>query len=89
MKEIKSYGHTYIIWLVCRLGSKAERLLLVKITNCAMASPLQPRNNGAPIAKFWDAPETITALEHVKGWLSKNCKKVRSTITPKPLNDVN
>merc|ERR1712045_1064637 len=54
---------------------KAERLLLVKITNCAMASPLQPRNNGAPIAKFWDAPETITALEHVKGWLSKNCKK--------------
>ena len=77
VKEINSYGNTYIIWLVCRLGCKAERLLLVKITNCAMASPLQPRNNGAPIAKFWDAPETITALEHVKGWLSKNCKKVR------------
>ena len=53
-----------------------------------MASPLQPRNNGAPIAKFWEAPETITALEHVKGWLSKNCKKVSSKTIPKPLNDL-
>merc|ERR1712156_998932 len=48
----------------------------------AMASPLQPRNNGAPIAKFWEAPETITALEHVKGWLSKNCKKYVASEPP-------
>lgn len=38
---------------------------------------LQPKSNGGPITKFWDAPETVTALEHVKGWLGKNCKKVR------------
>ena len=36
---------------------------------------LQPKNSGGPIVKFWDAPETITALEHVKGWLSKHAKK--------------
>jgi len=41
-----------------------------------MAS-LQPKNSGGPIIKFWDAPETITALEHVKGWMSKHAKKVR------------
>ena len=39
---------------------------------------LQPKNSGGPIVKFWDAPETITALEHVKGWLSKHAKKVTS-----------
>jgi len=37
---------------------------------------LQPKNSGGPIGKFWDAPETITALEHVKGWMSKHAKKV-------------
>jgi hypothetical protein len=40
-------------------------------------SSLQPKNSGGPIAKFWDAPETITALEHVKGWMSKHAKKVK------------
>ena len=40
-----------------------------------MAS-LQPKNSGGPITKFWDAPETIQALEHVKGWLCKHAKKV-------------
>ena len=40
-----------------------------------MAS-LQPKNSGGPISKFWDAPETIQALEHVKGWLCKHAKKV-------------
>lgn len=41
-----------------------------------MAS-VQPKNSGGPISKFWDAPETISALEHVKTWLCKNAKKVR------------
>ena len=40
---------------------------------------LQPKNSGGPIVKFWDAPETITALEHVKGWLSKHAKKVTNS----------
>merc|ERR1712051_424346 len=39
-----------------------------------MAS-VQPKNSGGPISKFWDAPETISALEHVKTWLCKNAKK--------------
>merc|ERR1711899_395150 len=39
-----------------------------------MAS-LQPKNSGGPITKFWDAPETIATLEHVKGWLCKHAKK--------------
>jgi len=39
-----------------------------------MAS-LQPKNSGGPISKFWDAPEIISALEHVKGWLCKHAKK--------------
>merc|ERR1711963_707986 len=43
-------------------------------TKTKMAS-LQPKNSGGPISKFWDAPETITALEHVKGWLCKHAKK--------------
>jgi hypothetical protein len=44
-----------------------------------MAS-LQPKNSGGPIAKFWDAQETIGGLEHVKGWLCKHAKKVSSPI---------
>ena len=40
-----------------------------------MAS-LQPKNSGGPITKFWEAPEIISALEHVKGWLCKHAKKV-------------
>merc|ERR1711963_1177802 len=43
-------------------------------TKTKMAS-LQPKNSGGPISKFWDAPETISALEHVKGWLCKHAKK--------------
>merc|ERR1711962_576420 len=39
-----------------------------------MAS-LQPKNSGGPITKFWEAPETVSALEHVKGWLCKHAKK--------------
>ena len=41
-----------------------------------MASVLQPKTSGGPITKFWEAPETISALEHVKGWLCKHAKKV-------------
>jgi len=40
-----------------------------------MAASLQAKTNGGPIAKFWDAPEVIGKLEHVKGWLCKNAKK--------------
>ena len=47
-----------------------------------MATPLQPKTNGGPITKFWDAQEVITALEHVKGWLSKNAKKVGRASVP-------
>jgi len=36
---------------------------------------LMAKPTGGPITKFWDAQETITALEHVKGWLGKNAKK--------------
>lgn len=43
---------------------------------------LQPKNSGGPIVKFWDAPETISALEHVKGWLSKNAKKYIASDPP-------
>merc|ERR1711953_388828 len=43
-------------------------------TKTTMAS-LQPKNSGGPISKFWDAPEIISALEHVKGWLCKHAKK--------------
>ena len=39
-----------------------------------MAS-IQPKNSGGPTIKFWDAPETVSALEHVKGWLCKHAKK--------------
>lgn len=42
-----------------------------------MAS-LQPKNSGGPITKFWEAPETISSLEHVKSWLCKSAKKVRN-----------
>jgi hypothetical protein len=49
-----------------------------------MAS-LQPRNSGSPILKFWEAQETITALEHVKGWLSKNAKKVSKNVQSRHL----
>lgn len=41
---------------------------------------LQPKNSGGPIVKFWDAPETVTALEHVKGWMSKHAKKVNESL---------
>ena len=41
-----------------------------------MASVLQPKNSGGPISKFWEASETVSALEHVKGWLCKHAKKV-------------
>ena len=41
-----------------------------------MAS-VQPKNSGGPITKFWEAPETISALEIVKTWLCKHAKKVR------------
>ena len=46
-----------------------------------MAS-LQPKNSGGPITKFWDAPETIATLEHVKGWLCKHAKKVSLDLWP-------
>ena len=36
-----------------------------------------PKKNGGPIQKFWDAADVIQSLEAVKGWLSKNAKKVR------------
>merc|ERR1712223_1161637 len=39
-----------------------------------MAS-VQPKNSGGPITKFWEAPDTISALEHVKAWLCKHAKK--------------
>ena len=42
-----------------------------------MAS-VQPKNSGGPITKFWEAPDTISALEHVKAWLCKHAKKVRT-----------
>ena len=38
---------------------------------------LEPKKTGGPIQKFWDSPEIVTSLESVKGWLSKNAKKVR------------
>lgn len=41
-----------------------------------MAS-LQPKNSGGPVTKFWESPEIVTALEHVKSWLVKHAKKVK------------
>ena len=42
---------------------------------------LEPKKTGGPIQKFWDSPEIVTSLESVKGWLSKNAKKVRFVIS--------
>eukprot|EP00094_Tigriopus_californicus_P005291 TCALIF_05101-PA protein Name:"Similar to SMARCC2 SWI/SNF complex subunit SMARCC2 (Homo sapiens)" AED:0.04 eAED:0.04 QI:0/0.66/0.57/0.85/1/1/7/277/1078 len=36
---------------------------------------MEPKKNGGPVQKFWDAPEVIKALESVKSWLSRNAKK--------------
>ena len=51
-----------------------------------MAS-VQPKNSGGPISKFWEAPETISALEIVKTWLCKHAKKVRIRLFPPFLSD--
>ena len=42
---------------------------------------LEPKKTGGPIQKFWDSPEIVTSLESVKGWLSKNAKKVRFVLS--------
>ena len=42
---------------------------------------LEPKKTGGPIQKFWDSPEIVTSLESVKGWLSKNAKKVRFALS--------
>ena len=54
-------------------SSRAEQTAESRKTK--MAS-LQPKTNGGPATKFWEAQETISALEHVKGWLCKHTKKV-------------
>lgn len=36
-----------------------------------------PKMDGGPNVKYFEAPETLTALEGVKQWLQKNGKKVR------------
>ena len=64
------------------MATKAEE---EKITNdseltiltAAAIMSLEPKKTGGPIQKFWDSPEIVTSLESVKGWLSKNAKKVR------------
>ena len=38
---------------------------------------MEPRNDGGPIAKFWDDSSVIKQLDSVKNWLMKNAKKVR------------
>ena len=43
---------------------------------------LFPKKNGGPIQKLWDAADIIQSLESVKGWLSKNAKKVSSEVKP-------
>lgn len=35
-----------------------------------------PKMDGGPNIKFFESPETLTALEGVKNWLQKNGKKV-------------
>ena len=37
---------------------------------------MDPKKNGGPVSKFWDSPDIIQSLESVKGWLSRNAKKV-------------
>lgn len=36
---------------------------------------IEPRERGGPIQKFWDDPSTVSQLENVKTWLTKNAKK--------------
>jgi len=36
---------------------------------------MEPRNDGGPIAKFWDDSSVIKQLDSVKNWLMKNAKK--------------
>jgi len=36
---------------------------------------VEPREQGGPIQKFWDDPNTIQQLESVKAWLMKHAKK--------------
>lgn len=35
-----------------------------------------PKMDGGPNMKFFESPETLTALDGVKNWLQKNAKKV-------------
>lgn len=35
-----------------------------------------PKMDGGPNIKYFESPETLTALESVKNWLQKNGKKV-------------
>ncbi len=36
-----------------------------------------PKKDGSPNVKYFEAPETLAALEMVRQWLQKNGKKVR------------
>lgn len=37
-----------------------------------------PKMDGSPNTKYFETPETLTALEGVKLWLQKNAKKVNT-----------
>lgn len=39
---------------------------------------LGPKKDGGPSVKYFESPETLTALESVKQWLQKNAKKVET-----------
>ena len=65
------------VWLfVATKAEEEENTDDDELTADAIMS-LEPKKTGGPIQKFWDSPEIVTSLESVKGWLSKNAKKVR------------
>ena len=66
-----------LVWFEDCVESLAETGLLQTESIITKMASLQPKNSGGPITKFWEAPETVSALEHVKGWLCKHAKKVK------------
>ena len=37
------------------------------------------KNDGGPNQRFFEAPETVAQFDSVRSWLTRNCKKVRTS----------
>ncbi|XP_039281683.1 SWI/SNF complex subunit SMARCC2 isoform X1 [Nilaparvata lugens] len=43
---------------------------------------LEPKKDGGPNVKFFEAPDTISQFDGIKAWMQKNCKKYVQTDPP-------